>query len=194
MGFNAAKRGATSHGGQLEQGDLWLIAEQFHSGKSIQQIDFEEARLSLDEKLERLETALMRYPTPDSVWGGSNEVALPVQSKPSAHQGNVHPLVVSKNSFIPLPTLPSKTRQKLTVMDLRRKVQLMDALCCQHRLSGSPINCMGAALELDTFDLEAVMEELTDSGKSVLVSRHVRLRKRRKANQIMEADLGTVAI
>jgi hypothetical protein len=53
---------------------------------------------------------------------------------------------------------------------------------------------MGAALELDTFDLEAVMEELTDSGKSVLVSRHVRLRKRRKANQIMEADLGTVAI
>jgi hypothetical protein len=128
MGFNAAKRGATSHGGQLEQGDLWLIAEQFHSGKSIQQIDFEEARLSLDEKLERLETALMRYPTPDSVWGGSNEVALPVQSKPSAHQGNVHPLVVSKNSFIPLPTLPSKTRQKLTVMDLRRKVQLMDDL------------------------------------------------------------------
>lgn len=119
----------TQHrGGSLVQENWKLIAEQFHSGKDLHQIDFGATRLTLYEKLQRLESAIREYPTPDSVWGGSNEVVIAVQEKTPVSPSNVHPLVIAESESTLVPILTSRTRLKLTVADREWKIRLLDDL------------------------------------------------------------------
>jgi hypothetical protein len=71
---------------------------------------------------------LREYPTPDSVWDGSNEIVLAIQEKAPVPAQNVHPLNVVRAAPTPVPILSSKTRLKLTAADRQGKFQLQDDL------------------------------------------------------------------
>jgi len=82
----------------MNRPDLHWLAEQFHSGKTPEGMDFDSTSLSLESRLQLVDQALRAFPTEASLWAGSNEVVLPVRDIPS----NIQPF----NRFTQAPARP----------------------------------------------------------------------------------------
>ena len=101
---------------------LKLIADQVHSGIALTEMDFGVEPMKQMDKLYQVYLALRKFPNPNSASNGSNEVVMPSRQMRSGPHQNINKLEIAKAS--PMPTLPPKTRLKLTRLDLERKEQL----------------------------------------------------------------------
>ena len=110
--------------------DLKAIAEQFHSGKTLEKIDFGSANLKHMDKLYQVYLALRKYPSPNSLSDGSNEVVLPSREVEPGPPQNIHRLGVAKIAPTPnpMPIMKSRTRLKLTAADLLQKGEFQEWL------------------------------------------------------------------
>jgi hypothetical protein len=116
--------------------NLRSIAIAFHSGKHPKEIDFGNPDLTPMEQLKLVYTALRKYPTPESVSDGSNEIVLPIEEDQPTVPLNVHrfeihtpvqtPARDSSQSSTPMiqPKAISKVRWKLKVGERRQKQRI----------------------------------------------------------------------
>jgi hypothetical protein len=86
----------------MNRPDLHWLAEQFHSGRTPEGLDFGSANLDQEGKLQLIDQALQAFPTEASLWAGSNEVVLPDRDIPS----NIQPF----NRFTQVPPSPRAPR------------------------------------------------------------------------------------
>ena len=106
------------------QESLKSIAEQFHGGKPLIEIDFGGAQLNHMDKLYQVDLAIRKFPAPDSIWDGSNEVVLPVHEEPPIPPQNICQLQVAQNSATPTSPAKLKVHWKLKNTAWRERQRL----------------------------------------------------------------------
>ena len=114
---------------------LRSIAQQFHSGKHVIDMDFGGAQLQQVDKLYRVHLALRMYPTLDSTAAGSNEVVSP---EPPGPPQNIRQLLVRQQSPTAVPPSNLKVHWKLKITAWRQKQRLyLDLLWIEESLQNA---------------------------------------------------------